>query len=398
MASQKAISPPAATSGSSLRLLSSSEEGSNNLDIKGPPQACLFVASISPSTTEESLQQFFSSYGEVVKTKILKDRSSKPYAFVQYKEVEQANEALIATHGQILDGRRLRVEKARVNRTLFIAKIDRGFTNTQVREVCEEFGPVESVTIIRNHFTNQSKGCGFVKYKYREDAMEAFANLKNSPRKLPWVIEWATSTNDPDLQGIDKRNLFIGGLSPRVTKESLEERFGAYGKVESITLVNRDAEILEQNPEEARNAFCFLRYESEDSAIAAIEQENGADWLDRRIRVQYCESPEMKIRRRQVKFYGVQYPSPYGILPNPLMMMGGMYGDVYNYYYGYPGPYGNGGWMPGYGGEYDLSSYEADFNQNTQSGGAELSTENVIQEMASMNLQENGQTTTVAQF
>lgn len=54
-------------------------------NLKGPPQACLFVASLSLSTTEDALHQFFSPYGEIVKIKILKDRSSRPYAFIQYK-------------------------------------------------------------------------------------------------------------------------------------------------------------------------------------------------------------------------------------------------------------------------------------------------------------------------
>lgn len=43
-----------------------------------------------------------------------------------------------------------------------------------LREQAQKFGPVESVTIIKNHQTNKSKGCGFVKYCYREDAMDAF--------------------------------------------------------------------------------------------------------------------------------------------------------------------------------------------------------------------------------
>jgi len=389
MASQKGIIAAA----ESIRTPSPEEASSNNnnldVNLKGPPQACLFVASLSPITTEESLQQFFLPYGEIVKTKILKDRALRPYAFVQFKTVEVANEALQATHGQILDGRRLRVEKARVNRTLFIAKIDRNYSNTQVREICEEFGPVESVTIIRNHHTNQSKGCGFVKYEYREDAVEAFTNLKNSSRKLPWVIEWATSTNDPDLQGLDKHNLFIGGLNPRVTKDLLEERFSIHGKVESITLVNREIDRTEQTGIEdssIRNAFCFLRYESENSSIAAIEQENGVEWMERRIRVQYCESPEMKYRRRQTKYFG--HYMPYGMIPNPMMMMGGVYGDLYyNNYLGYPMTY-NQPWM----------SYIPDYNyENQATSNSDPSTDNVMQAFSTMNLQESAQSI-VAQY
>jgi hypothetical protein len=55
------------------------------------------------------------------------------------------------------------------------------------------------------------------------------------------VVEWATSSNDPDVLGVDKYNVFVGGLNPLlVTKAALEERFGAYGQVDAVTLINRD--------------------------------------------------------------------------------------------------------------------------------------------------------------
>lgn len=40
-------------------------------------------------------------------------------------------------------------------------------------------------------------------------------------------------------------------------------------------------------------------------------KKNGTEWLDRRIRVQFCESPEMKMKRRQTKYYGQYFQSPY---------------------------------------------------------------------------------------
>jgi hypothetical protein len=36
---------------------------------------------------------------------------------------------------------------------------------------------------------------------------------------------------------------------------------------------------------------------------------NGSEWLERRIRVQYCETPEMKYRKRMNK-YMMNYASP----------------------------------------------------------------------------------------
>jgi RNA recognition motif-containing protein len=51
-----------------------------------------------------------------------------------------------------------------------------------LREAVECYGPVEIVTVIKNHQTQKSKGCGFVKFVFREDAMAAY--LVPSP---PWL-------------------------------------------------------------------------------------------------------------------------------------------------------------------------------------------------------------------
>jgi len=250
--------------------------------------------------------------------RLLKDRASRPYAFVQYKKVEDADKATEMAPQTLLNGRLLRIERAKVNRTLFIAKIDRSVTNTQLREICEGYGAVENVTIIKNHQTNRSKGCGFVKYLDREDARRAFEGLKTSKK---WVIEWANSTNDPDEFGIDKTCIFVGGLNPStVTKELIEARFGEYGKIESVTLVNKEAGAPQEGP---RSAFAFLRFSDPMNATQALESENGAEWLDRRIRVQYCESQDMKMKRRASKYFA--YMNELYVNPGAYYMMPPMY-------------------------------------------------------------------------
>jgi RNA recognition motif-containing protein len=114
--------------------------------------------------------------------------------------VEDANRALVEAHNTIIDNRHIRVEQARVNRTLFIAKFNRsqpdqvsillitGRTSNgcicdnlrfltfskQVRETLQRYGPIEELTLLQNYQTGRSKGCGFVKFCFREDAIKAF--------------------------------------------------------------------------------------------------------------------------------------------------------------------------------------------------------------------------------
>ena len=89
--------------------------------------------------------------------------------------VEGADLALEKAQNKQVGSRRIRIERAKVNRTLFFAKLNRMMTNLELRKVVEPYGEIESVSIQRDHLTNRSKGFGFVKFKYREDAMDAFA-------------------------------------------------------------------------------------------------------------------------------------------------------------------------------------------------------------------------------
>lgn len=297
---------------------------------RGPPLACIFVANIGNDTTEDAIRNVFVQYGDILKMRLLKDRSARPYAFIQYRTVDQANTALVQGAKQNIDGKRLRTERAKVNRTLFIAKMDRNITQQQLRELMERFGEIENATIIKNHATNKSKGCGFVKFTYREDAMDAFTALKNDP-VLHWVVEWATNANEPAADvAVDRCNLFVGGLSPSsVTKELLEEKFKVYGTIESVTLINTEVDGNAGSVPQGlagKSAYAFVRFAEPQAALKAMERESGREWLDKRkMRVQYCESQEQKNKRKQSKFLsstGLIDQAPPPLLMDEMTMLG----------------------------------------------------------------------------
>ncbi|KAI8835528.1 hypothetical protein BC829DRAFT_448141 [Chytridium lagenaria] len=253
---------------------------------KGLPQACLFVASLSSARTDEqllkSVTEHFAQWGPLANVKVLKDWMGRPYAFVQFENVEDAKRALVEAHNTVVDSRHIRVEQARVNRTLFIAKFNRTQPEA-VREVLEKYGPVEDVTLLKNYQTGRSKGCGFVKYCFREDAIKAFLGL----RQLRWVVEWAANLDRGNIE-VDLRSIFVGQLNQNlITQQLLEERFGVYGAVESIQLVNKF-------PYDTRPAFAFIKYTDEACAERAVMEENAKQWLDRTIRVQYKETGDIR--------------------------------------------------------------------------------------------------------
>jgi RNA recognition motif-containing protein len=76
----------------------------------------LFVGSLAWGTTDESLQEFFSSVGTVVSAKVITDRDSgrsKGFGFVEMSTDEEAAKAVAELNGKELDGRPINVNEAR---------------------------------------------------------------------------------------------------------------------------------------------------------------------------------------------------------------------------------------------------------------------------------------------
>jgi len=75
----------------------------------------LFIGGLSFDTTEDSLADAFSKYGNIAKVDVIRDKEtgrSRGFGFVKYDSVDDAKDALEAMNGQSLDGRTIRVDEA----------------------------------------------------------------------------------------------------------------------------------------------------------------------------------------------------------------------------------------------------------------------------------------------
>ncbi|CAL9188098.1 unnamed protein product [Musa hybrid cultivar] len=77
----------------------------------------LFVGGLSSYTTEDSLSEAFSQFGQVIEAKIIMDKvskRSKGFGFVTFASEDEAQKALAEMDRKVLNGRVIFIEHAKV--------------------------------------------------------------------------------------------------------------------------------------------------------------------------------------------------------------------------------------------------------------------------------------------
>ena len=134
-------------------------------------------------------------------------------------------------------------------------------------------------------------------------------------------------------------DIFVGRLnSQKIEEELLRRRFGDYGEIVSLNLINR-----KRKGGIPQDAFAFITYKNPESAFNAIIREHGKPWMGQAIKVSYALPGQNKHTTNSMPNYC--YPPPFhGYHPNmyPLVMAPTVTttgGPVYGYAM-MPTPYG----------------------------------------------------------
>ncbi|MBI1852062.1 MAG: RNA-binding protein [Planctomycetes bacterium] len=76
----------------------------------------IYAGNLSYDTTDESLRQAFSAFGEVTSANVIKDKfsgQSKGFGFVEMPSASEAQSAIDGLNGRDLQGRKVAVNEAR---------------------------------------------------------------------------------------------------------------------------------------------------------------------------------------------------------------------------------------------------------------------------------------------
>lgn len=201
----------------------------------------LFVGRVPRNADESVIRPVFEEFGVVSEIAIIKDRNTgmhKGSAFVRMASITQADAAIRALNNvKILDPQlgALQVryatgEAEKLGMTaesaypgqdqakLFVGSLPRTITEAEVRDIFATCGQIDEVFIMKDSTSGQGKGCAFVKFAYKEQALHAIKllsgmqQLSGAPR--PLEVRFAESKKTIAAAAVGQPGGAAFGVSP----------------------------------------------------------------------------------------------------------------------------------------------------------------------------------------
>ncbi|VDK51711.1 unnamed protein product [Anisakis simplex] len=138
----------------------------------------IFVGGLSSDTTDESLREFYSKWGELIDCIVMKDPTTKRtrgFGFVSYAKQSMVDEAM-ANRPHVIDGKTvdpkravprdqsLRTEANFSSKRLYVSGIREEHTEEMLQEFFSQFGSVLKAEIINDKNTGKPRGFAFITF------------------------------------------------------------------------------------------------------------------------------------------------------------------------------------------------------------------------------------------
>ena len=164
----------------------------------------LFIGGLSPQTTKETMQSYFSAFGSIHDCTLMIDRGSgrsRCFGFITMSDSNSLENILSKDH--IIDGKKvdckIAVPKETANNNLtnsgtscktkkmFVGGLPQDVTDESFREFFQQYGEVEDSIVMLDRETGRPRGFGFVTFKSEDVPDKVLENYSKISINGKWV-------------------------------------------------------------------------------------------------------------------------------------------------------------------------------------------------------------------
>ncbi|KAI2618165.1 RNA-binding domain-containing protein [Hypoxylon sp. NC1633] len=139
----------------------------------------MFIGGLNWETTDQSLRDYFSQFGEVTECTVMRDGAtgrSRGFGFLTFKDPKTVNIVMVKEHfldGKIIDPKRAipRDEQEKTSK-IFVGGVSQETTEPEFKDYFSQFGRVVDATLMMDKDTGRPRGFGFVTFE-NEAGVEA---------------------------------------------------------------------------------------------------------------------------------------------------------------------------------------------------------------------------------
>ncbi|KAJ5475023.1 RNA-binding protein [Penicillium diatomitis] len=147
----------------------------------------MFIGGLNWETTDQSLRDYFSQFGEVQECTVMRDSAtgrSRGFGFLTFRDPKTVNTVMVKEHyldGKIIDPKRAipRDEQEKTSK-IFVGGVSQEATEQDFKQFFTQFGRVIDATLMIDKDTGRPRGFGFVTF----DSEAAVENAPSRPLEI----------------------------------------------------------------------------------------------------------------------------------------------------------------------------------------------------------------------
>ncbi|KAL1188397.1 RNA-binding protein BRN1 [Cardamine amara subsp. amara] len=178
----------------------------------------LFVGQIPKHMSESQLLTFLQDFAVVQEVNIIKDkitRASRGCCFVLCPSREEADKLVNVCHNKktlpgassLLQVKYADGELERLEHKLFVGMLPKNVSETELQSLFSKYGTIKDLQILRGA-QQTSKGCAFLKYETKEQAVTAMESINGKHKMegstVPLVVKWADTERERHTRRLQK--------------------------------------------------------------------------------------------------------------------------------------------------------------------------------------------------